>query len=385
MCGWLIWATTTNTKKGAPEGLLRAALPALLLCDQKPAKLIFCGMFDTIKALFAGFTGRLEPFPEARRLVWLLLVTFGFGWLAAAFAAWVSYPAYRALIEYLPGAARIAAAFTGGVAAFLYFSLAYLAGYLVERWRGVAPAARDYTVLGARILAAAAFLFLAADVAMNLQGADVRAADVVADAEPPKLQGSADAEALRARIASIEAGNVGGYGWKDDAGRWHLNKSGKAAIRAAAASIRRAEYADSLRAATALQLWQGEQGKAESIRTRARKTLRGAVYAVYVVMFVLCIVQAYAVETMQAAAGTSGRAGFASIPGRELADVPGVAPVVGYAPGAGGQRICKNCGKGFEPRTSWQTYCAEPCRVEAWEGKTGKTLTRGKNGYTAKS
>jgi|GEM_PF-4132363 len=33
---------------------------------------------------------------------------------------------------------------------------------------------------------------------------------------------------------------------------------------------------------------------------------------------------------------------------------------------------CEHCGKAFVKRTTWQKYCSQKCRTEAWELKTGK-------------
>jgi hypothetical protein len=40
---------------------------------------------------------------------------------------------------------------------------------------------------------------------------------------------------------------------------------------------------------------------------------------------------------------------------------------------------CVHCGEQFEQRTTWQKYCSEPCKVKAYELRTGKKWY-GKNG-----
>ena len=45
-----------------------------------------------------------------------------------------------------------------------------------------------------------------------------------------------------------------------------------------------------------------------------------------------------------------------------------------------GNRICLHCGDAYEYKIYNQKYCTEKCRVEAWQIKTGKTLTVGKKG-----
>lgn len=38
-------------------------------------------------------------------------------------------------------------------------------------------------------------------------------------------------------------------------------------------------------------------------------------------------------------------------------------------------KVCKHCGNDFEMRTTWQKYCSEDCRKDAYEARTGKKLT----------
>ena len=37
-------------------------------------------------------------------------------------------------------------------------------------------------------------------------------------------------------------------------------------------------------------------------------------------------------------------------------------------------RICAHCAQNFEPKTTWQKFCATPCRIAAHEAQRGKTL-----------
>ena len=94
-------------------------------------------MFDTLKSLWSAFSGKLRETRQARKLVWLLLVVFLFGWVCVVYAAWGSFPSYHAMIAFQPFAEGLALTFTVGIASFLYFSLAYIAGFLVEKWKKV--------------------------------------------------------------------------------------------------------------------------------------------------------------------------------------------------------------------------------------------------------
>lgn len=40
------------------------------------------------------------------------------------------------------------------------------------------------------------------------------------------------------------------------------------------------------------------------------------------------------------------------------------------------QGVCRRCGGEFAARTTWQVYCSEACRVQAWEERTGKALLK---------
>lgn len=360
--------------------------------------LIIAVMWDTLSCIWAGLAGRLNAYNEARRLVWLLIVTYLFGWLATAFVCWVSQPTYLALIEYLPGAGTVSWGFAGGVAAFLYFGLAYVAGYWVERMRGVPDAQRNYTPLGARVIGLAVVMFAGCDLYMQTQGAHYRAADVAGEPERLAYQDNTLAERMAGdseRLNAIEGGKVGGYGWRDPkTGTYHLNNGGKRAADELRANIRRAAQADSLQRVAAFGAVEAANTRKADLQARADKTLSGASYAVYVVILLLCIVQAYVVETIQAALLPDGRPGAAGGGSRTerdavrgavhsplvLNDTPGK---IGYeytggtvASAKGTTHACQHCGTAYTRRTVWQKYCGEPCRIAAFEARTGRTVKR---------
>lgn len=347
-------------------------------------------MFDTIKALWAGFSGGLKEFGEARKMVWSLLFTFLAGWLATAFAGWISYPSYRSFIAYLPGADLIALFFTAGVACFLYFALAYLSGFSVERWRGTDPNVRNYSILGARIFGVAAILFLTVDLYMNFQGTTHRANDVAGSVAtfsyttPSSRQ--ADLDRDRERLDQLLNGQLGGYGWPDQKGVFHLNNSGKKYQRELSANIRRLQTADSTDRAAALANVEALNTDRAEVKALAKDAMKNAVYGVYVLVLILCIVQAYITEVIQEAQGISW-----------VRSAPRTAPSVATATRKTAMsakvsiplepsktatrhtatRHCAHCGEEFTGRKD-KKYCSDDCRMDAYEIRTGKKLRRGR-------
>lgn len=257
-------------------------------------------MFSTIQSLFNGFAGKL--YGESAKLVWLLLVTFLAGWAATFFAGWVSFPSYYALLEHLPGARIIAICFTAGIAGFIYFSLAYLSGYCIEHWMN--SPVRNYTALGAKIIAIAALVFLAVDFYMNMQGKEYRAEEAAGTAQTFTYQTdpahTKRLEADRSKLDELTTCKIGGLSWIDpETGRCYLNQSGKKMQKELTASIRRVEQADSTaRARFIADLDTSNQDRDER-EASLKATLRNAVYGVYLFVLMFCIVQAYIVESMQ--------------------------------------------------------------------------------------
>lgn len=359
-------------------------------------------MFDTLKCLFAGFAGQLKAAGEARRLVWLLLFTFLAGWLATAFAGWISWPSYRGSIAYLPGADLIATFFTGGIAGFLYFALAYLSGFAVERWKGTDAAARNYTALGARVFAVAAALFMVVDLYMNYQGTTHRAKEAAGNVATFTYQTPPDRarqiDKAQVTLEKLQAGQIGGYGWRNPKdGIYYLNNSGKRYQRQLSAQIERLQTADSTDRAAALadvEALNADRAETESL---AKDALKNAVYGVYVLVLLLCIVQAYIVETIQEALGQSWTApkpsaattGTRAAATRQTGNPSKTVsvPLEGQAIGKASQtektsktdsqRTCPNCGNPVIGRRN-KVYCSETCRQTAWEQRNGKQLRRGR-------
>jgi len=140
-------------------------------------------MFDLLRSIAAGFGGKLKESPEARRLVWVLIVALFFSGCCIFFIAYVSYSRYRSIAGFLPGADLVAMSFTAGIALFMYYVSAHVAGFAVESWLyGKSRLAWQ----GVIIFAVAGILVGIIDFRMNLDGAEdvaERSAGVVTEVD----------------------------------------------------------------------------------------------------------------------------------------------------------------------------------------------------------
>jgi hypothetical protein len=96
-------------------------------------------MFDLVRSIAAGFGGRLKESPEARKLVWVLIVALFhsgqvFSGCCIFFIAYVSFTRYRAVAGFLPGADIVAISFTIGIALFMYYVSSHVSAFAVESW-----------------------------------------------------------------------------------------------------------------------------------------------------------------------------------------------------------------------------------------------------------
>lgn len=370
-------------------------------------------MFDTVKNLWDGFLGKFKDNDEGRRLIWLLLIVFIAGWVVTAFAAWLSFPAYLSLVQYFPGAVQVAIGFTGVVAIFIYFALGYMAGYAVQSWR---RNMKSYTSLGARIMGFSVVLFLAVDFYMNMAGKDVRATEAAgAFAVFSYTTPAADLQTIQAaqtKLSEIEVGNVGGYGWRDPkTGIFWLNKSGKSAAADLRATIRRTQQADSTSRAAFLADQATANERRAGIEASAKTTLTKAVYGVYVLVAILCIVQAFINETLSPKTSTIapkstngvgakvqgqpsqvrtmgggfwgrlfGRPSLVTAQANTGASTAAINATVGRAitaTGGGYQIICQHCGNEALMKSHRAKYCCEACKENAYTARTGRKVNKG--------
>lgn len=360
-------------------------------------------MFDTANNLWNGLLGKFKDNDEGRRLIWLLLIVFVSGWVVTAFAAWLSFPAYLSLVQYFPGAVQVAIGFTGVVAIFIYFALAYLSGYAVQSWKRVSR--KSYSGLGARIMGISAILFLVVDFYMNMTGKDVRATEAAgAVAVFSYTTPAADLQTIQAaqtKLSEIEAGNVGGYGWRDPkTGIFWLNKSGKSAAADLRATIRRTQQADSTSRAAFLADQAIANQQRGQIEASAKATLTKAVYGVYVLVGILCIVQAFINETLTPSESLTISPQSTNGVGAKVQSQPAQVRTIGGGfwgrlfgrpslvtaqantgtaqgnPG-GYQITCKHCGNEALMKSHLAQYCSDACKENAYTARTGRKVNKG--------
>lgn len=368
-------------------------------------------MFDTLRAIWAGLTGKLEHVQEARKLVWLLLLCYLAGLALTAFAAWVSFNSYYKVVSWLPAAEYLSWAVTIMVAFVMFFLLAYLSGYVMERWMGVPAPDRDYGVLGARICLVAAICFGVIDYRMNLQGGQVIVKESAGTVAAPDFtaiaQGQASGiEADRKMLQDLQAGRLGGYGWRDPKTKtYHLNDNGKLLGRRLTASIERQQALIERQAAAAEAEWQQAEADREQYLKTNNQVVTFMVQYVYALMLLICFMTAWMVETIQRLAGTTGKRGYTAptpqgrgtqrdrdldtdMPPvgfrpatarttsnvsanltRPVHDTPLATDDTGHEESAGGYRYnCTNCGISYVAKRPGQpgrgTFCCDDCRME---------------------
>lgn len=115
----------------------------------------------------------------------------------------------------------------------------------------------------------------------------------------------------------------------------------------------------------------------------ARATGRGAAFGLVALLaevaLLICIYYANyyqfraVVEAIDSAAHTTTTPH--TTPNPTLANgTPDARRPIGFHKPAAGEKVCRHCGEAFTPRTTWQRYCSEACRVAAWEARSGKKL-----------
>lgn len=362
-------------------------------------------MWDTFKAIAAGFTGKLDHLPEARKLVWLLTLTFLAGWAATAFAAWISFKSYYSIIgAWMPGADVIAWFITITIACTMYYGLAYLSGYLVEIWKKVPRPVRDYSVLGARLMFVFVVCFGFLDFHMNLEGGKEiinQSAGGVVSADLPTLSAPTQ-QAIASdqkRLDDLLSGKLGSYVWYDKKGKkYYLNDSGKLLAKQLNQSIARQQEYMATVSTVAIEKAKAEEAQRQQYLTRNHQIVSFLVYFIYGIMGLLTLVQAYCTETIQIAARTSGTEGFQNLhaPVAETA-IPRTTPdTVGFA--LAGQRTpkkggtvsvqdesvkrpsltrepctCTYCGVEYipkrDPRPGQSTFCCDDHRMTYWSAR----------------
>lgn len=263
-------------------------------------------MFDVWKSIFAGFTGKLKSHPEARRLVWLLIITGFFSLCCVFFAAYVSFSRYRDLAGILPGADLVAICFTIGIAGFIFFASAYIATFTAEIWihgKTEMSGARAITFFVVGVIVAIG------DYHMNVDGAyDVaqKAAGQIEVINEDAIRGMY-ADEIRTeeqKLQDLLAGNLGGYGWLDTkTGIYHLNNSGKRFQRSISQNIDRLRSQESQSISDERDRIAQANSERNTRKDQTHGRLLVVVRSVYIIQFFLCLVMALIGVAMAEAQG----------------------------------------------------------------------------------
>lgn len=267
-------------------------------------------MFDIIKAIIWGFSGKFSDHPQARKSVWILLITGFFSLCCLFFAAYVSFSRYVDLTGFLPGAGKVAFAFTLGVAGYIFFASSYISTFAAEKWM------LKKSNLNGGIATA---LFLSAivvglgDYQMNLDGAaDVAnaAAGQIHQMDDASIRAkyTDDIKDAQGKLDALLAGQLGGYGWQDKKGVYHLNNSGKRFQRALTSQIDKLRTDMSSEIQAERQRIDQMNGERSDRKTITHERLLIAVRAVYFIQFALCLVMALLGVSMAQAMGISSPA-----------------------------------------------------------------------------
>ena len=280
-------------------------------------------MFDLIHSIAAGFGGRLKDSPEARKLIWLLIVALFFS-CCVFFIAYVSYTRYRAISGFLPGADVVAFSFTTGIALFMYYVSSHVSAFAVESWLyGKSRLAWQ----GVIIFAVAGILVGVIDYRMNLDGAEdvaEQSAGVVAQVDETAIieRYQKEIETLESRKESV----LEKYWWKGKL--WFepypVTRHPRGVWAQDTAKVNRLDrqiaVQEDLKAqalADARSAFQLKRKRRDGRRETTHKRLKVAVQGVYFLQFLLTLVTAFILLKMDEAlsggasvAGSSGVIGF---------------------------------------------------------------------------
>ena len=283
-------------------------------------------MFDLIRSIAAGFGGRLKDSPEARKLIWLLIVALFFSGCCVFFIAYVSYTRYRAISGFLPGADVVAFSFTTGIALFMYYVSSHVSAFAVESWLyGKSRLAWQ----GVIIFAVAGILVGVIDYRMNLDGAED-----VADQSAGQVASVDEAsiiERYQTEIGQLEkrkAAVLQKYYWKGKL--WFepypVTRHPRAVWAHDTTKVNRLDrqiaVQEDLKAQAlgdARNAFQLKRKRRDGRRAVTHKRLKVAVQGVYFLQFLLTLVTAFILLKMDEAlagsvsvAGSSGAIGFGS-------------------------------------------------------------------------
>ena len=373
-------------------------------------------MFDLIHSIAAGFGGKLKDSPEARKLIWLLIVALFFSCCCIFFIAYVSYTRYRAISGFLPGADVVAFSFTTGIALFMYYVSSHVSAFAVESWLyGKSRLAWQ----GVIIFAVAGILVGVIDYRMNLDGAEdvaEQSAGVVAQVDEGEIM-----ERYQTEIDRLEGRKkavLQKYWWKGKLyfepypvtrhprGVWAQDT---AKVNRLDRQIAAAEDLKAQALSDARNAFQLKRKRRDGRRETTHKRLKVAVQGVYFLQFLLTLVTAFILLKMDEAlsggvsvAGSSGAIGFgggvaapssrerneiralkeevenlksqmAAPPEAQPEDVPIESGDTGgvniHTHSTGYLISCAHCGKEAVKKSPRARFCSRRCRISSWNGK----------------
>ena len=376
-------------------------------------------MFELFHSVAAAFGGRLSEAPEARKLVWLMLVTLFFGGCCVFFVAYVSYSRYRAVAGFLPGADVVALCFTAGIALFMYYASSHVSAFAIELWlRGESRLQWQ----GAVLIAIAGILVGVIDYRMNLDGAgDVaaRSAGTAATVDESAIIApyAESITALEGRIAAVQQK----YWWKGklyfepypvtrhSQATWSLDT---AKVNQLERQIAVQEELKAKALADARTRYASDHAQRSELRDTTHARLRVAVRGVYFLQFLLTLVLAFILLRMdEALSGESdwtarpsraeGQIGFETNPSPSTAEANQVARLraeletlkkrldgnrlkdfgVEIDQENGGETVtvrthstgylieCAHCGAEAVKKSPKARFCGRKCRIQSWNGK----------------
>lgn len=263
-------------------------------------------MFDTWKSIFAGFSGKLKDYSEARKLVWLLIITGFFSLCCVFFAAYVSFSRYRDLAGILPGADIVAICFTVGIAGFIFFASSYIALFTAEIW-----IYGETNLSGARAITffCVGLVVAIGDYHMNIDGAYDVAQKAVGQLEQVneeqiRSRYASEIKTEETRLSDLLGGKLGGYGWKNTkTGVYHLNNSGKKFQRSISQNIERLRVQEAKAIDDERQRINRDNSEKTQRKDQTHSRLLVVVRSVYIIQFFLCLVMALIGVSMSEAMG----------------------------------------------------------------------------------
>ena len=263
-------------------------------------------MFDLIRSIFAAFAGKLRAFPEARKLVWPMIIALFFSGCCIGFVAYVSYSRYLDMAGFLPGAPTIALCFTVGIALFMFFTFAVITTFTVEVW--IKRSSR-FSWQGIMIFAIAALVVGLVDFQMNMDGVSEVARKSVGSVQEVNEEAiieryTSSVQPLQAKIAKI----MSKYTWKGKTyfkpSKYHPEKEWRQDTLLVHSAQRQITKFENLKIAalqTAREKYNRKVGEKDNQESLTENRLTKAVYGVYFVQFLLALVIAFCAVKMDEA------------------------------------------------------------------------------------